>query len=170
MRSSYLKQFVLAVGMLCAVLIPIVLTTEEVGAQLPPGGYRYGFHNNKKDPDNSSTYLFSTGRSTGTAGLPAANINDFVNVIYTRLYGTIEQNRIGAAFIINLMLGNSHPTHFTTTSQGVNKARADFATWETLVRKYNQLGLVEYNKKTTYASKSLNFCWGIHKSRAYNNF
>jgi hypothetical protein len=66
------------------------------------------------------------------AGLYAGSANEFINTIESRLNGG-GQSQMGAAFVINVMMGNGP---FNTRAAGISKANADKGNWEDLVRAY----------------------------------
>lgn len=67
-------------------------------------------------------------------GMNVNNGNDFVAAIQNALNGGSTQNRCGAAFVIENMLG--HSPFNSNCNAGVNTAKSNFGTWQTLVLSY----------------------------------
>ena len=80
------------------------------------------------------------------------NTDEFVSLMKSLLNGSKGANdQMGAAFIIDLMLGKKG-TSFGTVTKGVDYAKANFSEWESRVRYYNTKGWVKYQKTVTFAA------------------
>lgn len=80
------------------------------------------------------------------------NTDEFVSLMKSLVNGSKGYNdQMGAAFIIDLMLGKKG-TSFGTVAKGVDYAKSNFSEWESRVRYYNTKGWVKYQKTVTFAA------------------
>ncbi len=124
-------------------------------------GSDHGYHNNVQL--GSKTYVFSSGTPSGDGALPnltssnvQTNADRFISMTQDRLNNTgtganATQDRIGAAFLINTMLGRQG-TSFGSTNAGINAARSDFSVWEARLRSINDAGCVAWDANISYGS------------------
>ena len=76
--------------------------------------------------------------------MQTTNVDEFIDAIEAGLNGSDPTQNTGTAFLIETMLGKNGD-EFTSISDGVTEARADFAYWEQLVRWYDMKGYVDWN-------------------------
>jgi len=89
----------------------------------------------------------------GTVSLEGVdNTNEFVTLMKSLLNGSKGANdQMGAAFIIDLMLGKNGSS-FGTVAKGVAYAKTNVAEWESRVRYYDSKGWVQYQKTVAFAA------------------
>ena len=101
--------------------------------------------------DNSGTVVFSMGNQANTRdGLNVNTVNGFISTIRGRLGGSNAQNRTGAAYIINTMMG----VRGASASRTPSSALID--EWERRVRAYDAQGRVEWDVSITFPSGYIN--------------
>ncbi|HJP81101.1 MAG TPA: SdrD B-like domain-containing protein [Candidatus Saccharimonadales bacterium] len=88
--------------------------------------------------------------------LSVNNVDDFVLKVKNALNGSDQNDKTGAAFLIETMLGKQG-TDFTTISGGITQAQSDFAFWEKLVRHYDAMGDVSWNPNNTNTTLDAGF-------------
>lgn len=80
------------------------------------------------------------------------NTDEFVSLMKSLLNGSKGANdQMGAAFIIDLMLGKNGSA-FGTVAKGVAYAKTNIAEWESRVRYYESKGWVKYQKTVAFAA------------------
>ena len=130
--------------------------------------YRYNrcqFHGYYTDaaynPGTGGQYFFSSGVASGDGGMPVYNVDQFVDYIRIRLnastnytdgYGTVRvpQDNVGAATIVNTMLGHNGTDFGNNRATGIQNAKNRFAEWESRVRYYDSVGAVTWNYNNVY--------------------
>ncbi len=104
------------------------------------------------DAYNGNVSVDSIIKNGGSSLLGVKNASDFTSLI-NRLLFVGGKDEIGAAFIVDTMLGKSG-TDFSSINGGVLYARANFNTWSSLVGDYDQnvRGSVNWNADNTPTS------------------
>lgn len=125
----------------------------------------------------SGDFLFSNGAPANLgsrAGMP--NVTDaasFISLMESRLNGSNVQDQVGAAFIIDTMVGQNG-TNFGTTDAGIAWARQHLTSavpgygisWEQLVNYYAQQGQVDWDVTYNYPAGFLNSFYAYPSSAA----
>jgi hypothetical protein len=112
----------------------------------------YGYFTGAYYPfDNSWDNVISSGMEVTTASL-AASEADFLAQMSAALNGASLHDNVGAAFLINVMIGMDGPNFNcpgtsanTCRNNGISWARTHWAQWAKVVHYYNSKGMVDWN-------------------------
>ncbi|MBL8160042.1 hypothetical protein JNJ66_06325 [Candidatus Saccharibacteria bacterium] len=94
-------------------------------------------------------------------GIFVNNINDFVSSIRNYLNSSNRQDQVGASMEVNIMLGKDGPEFGGSQDNGIRFARDNFGRWESLVREYDRLGLIDWNYRWSTPDNYINSSYDI---------
>lgn len=95
------------------------------------------------------------------------NRTTFINNYQQFLYNGSEQEVVGAAATINIMLGQPGTAWGNNKSAGIQYAKDNFTRWTTLVQEYDNRGLVDWDYNYNPFGLHPNSGWGQNVKDAY---
>lgn len=130
-----MKRLLFCLALVVAFFIGYGTTAKAIG--VPGMREHYGYFHNKKD---------TAGDFVWKGGIPTSinSASEFISYVKGKLGGG-TQNRVGASFIIQTMIG---------TSRGLPPSSAQISEWEKRVRNAEDQGLVVWNRVYSYGINS----------------